>query len=84
MALEVYPNPANYMTTVRYSVESGEEVGIGIYNIVGKKLLDIDAGIRPPGYHTEHVDMANLVPGIYIVALRTGARTAYAKLVVWR
>ena len=36
--LPAYPNPFNNQTTIRYTIKSGQDVTIQVYNLLGKKV----------------------------------------------
>jgi hypothetical protein len=44
-----YPNPFNPSTTIEYTLGSTSLAVIGIYDASGKRVAEIDDGVRPPG-----------------------------------
>ena len=46
-----YPNPFNPSTVIPFSLSSGQEVRLFIYNVLGQKIRTLIEGPMDPGYH---------------------------------
>ena len=81
-SLHVYPNPANGIATLAYSIQSPGWVRLEIYDLMGKRVavpLDVHLGT---GEFEYQLDTGGLVPGIYLCNLTTADDRTMVKLVV--
>lgn len=61
-----YPNPAQGSVTIGYVSRKGELVKIEVYDLLGRKILDLSS----PAINKEiRIDISNLSPGRYIIRL---------------
>ncbi len=72
--LSIYPNPTNtgkiYITS-----KSSAEKRIEIFNVLGKKVLDIVLT-------SKEVNVSSLAPGVYIIKVKEGDSSATRKLII--
>lgn len=71
-SLNVFPNPANALTSISYSLESSSDVEIEIFNLVGEKTKSVFSGNQNAGEHTADIDCTKFSSGIYFMKLSTG------------
>lgn len=65
-----YPNPFNPSTTVRFQVAEGQNISLGLYDALGRKVADLYDGFAEASrYETVRVDGSNLPSGAYTVRL---------------
>jgi hypothetical protein len=82
-----YPNPFNASTTIRYYLPEQTQVTLTVYDILGKKVMDIEnKTVQVQGYHTVVWEAKNSVgmpvsSGIYIVHIKAGKWTRQRKIV---
>jgi len=50
--LNVYPNPTNRDATVSFSLASTQRVEIDVYDVTGRRVARVGAGVYPPGVHS--------------------------------
>jgi hypothetical protein len=68
------PNPARGRATVRVGVPEAGPVEVVVYDAVGRRVAELAAGERAPGWHELAVEAGALAPGVYVVrALAPGA-----------
>lgn len=67
--LQNYPNPFNPITTINYSIPSSQNVSIIIYDILGKKVIDLVNGYKETGDHSIEFDGSNLNSGVYFYVM---------------
>jgi hypothetical protein len=65
MLFNCFPNPFSLQTTVGYSLIGDGWVDVAIYDITGRKVLQIVDRQMPAGYYETVVDAKNLGPGVY-------------------
>lgn len=68
--LSVFPNPSNNSINIRYSTDVNEGVCLCIYNSLGQKMWDKNAGKQVPGVHLFNYSAENLSSGIYFLEVR--------------
>jgi hypothetical protein len=79
-----YPNPFNPSTTIKYSLSRSSNIILELYDILGRKLLDIDAGFRVAGEHIVTLKIDNLPSGVYFYKLSSSYYSITKKLVLLR
>jgi aminopeptidase N len=84
-----YPNPFNAGTTITMRLPGRTYAAIRIYDILGRRIATLSAGVEEPGTHTvrwEGKDDAGspAASGVYIARLETNAHTVARKLLLLR
>ena len=69
--LRNYPNPFNPETTIEYSIPNSTHVELILYNIVGKKVIELENKFKQAGKHKINLNAKNLSSGIYFVHMKT-------------
>jgi len=72
-----YPNPFNPETQIRYAIPEQVHVRMDIYNVTGKKVRTLAAGVMNAGYHSVSWDgrdgFGNAVSGgLYLCRIQAG------------
>jgi len=81
--VNVFPNPANDHTTLSYSLAENADVKIELYDISGKKELDVLNEKQNSGEYRELINLAGLKSGIYLAVIKTDGRASTQKLIVY-
>ncbi len=76
---EVYPNPARKEVTVRYS---GPEAQITLLDTMGKVKLKTDMSATQKKTNTHTLNLSNVKPGVYILAVQSASGQHLHKLIV--
>lgn len=79
-----YPNPFNPITILPLHLNQGNDVSITLYNIYGRKCLDILSGYYAPGDYQIPIHASSLSSGIYIVHIRIGMNKVMQKIVLFK
>jgi len=79
--LETYPNPFNSQMNVLYSVKLSGNVKLTIYDLNGRKVLDLLDSFIEPGNYSISTNMENMAAGTYFLQLRTSDETISKKVV---
>ena len=71
-----YPNPFNAETVINFSLIRGGEIGLDVYNILGRKVANIASGYFPAGNNRVQWEAKNykgedIASGIYFYKLKT-------------
>jgi len=77
---EIYPNPFNPATTIRYSLPADVHVVIRIYNLLGQLVMTHVDGIQTAGTHEVRLNMEGYVSGMYLCTLQAGEYRQTRKL----
>ncbi|HRT68406.1 MAG TPA: T9SS type A sorting domain-containing protein, partial [Bacteroidota bacterium] len=71
----IFPNPAQNVTTLEYTVKGIVNIDIAIYDLLGKKLLNVFSGVQSEGVYSFNIDTKDLLSGSYYITLRCGDKT---------
>jgi hypothetical protein len=78
-----YPNPANDLTTISYSLEqTSKQVSLNITDVTGKTVQIINQGFKAPGVYQISFDAENLSAGVYNYTLQTDLGSVTKKFFV--
>jgi hypothetical protein len=76
-----YPNPFNFSTMIEFSLPKEEHFTMSLYDILGRKILDIYDDTFPAGNYRHRLSM-DLPSGIYLLALNTDDTHITRKMVL--
>ncbi len=77
-----YPNPFNPVTTIQYSLPVLAEVKLAVYDINGRKLVELLNQRVSPGEHQISWDAGNYASGVYFVKLIAGSYSESQKIML--
>jgi len=77
-----FPNPAENVTRISYSLENAERVSIEVFDITGKLVLAQEEGLRPAGEHVIDLSVSNLSAGTYSYTVTVGDSKLSRKMMV--
>ena len=69
--LRNYPNPFRSTTTIEYSIPESSAITLTVYDVYGRKILNLDDGYKLPGTYRINLTGTGLEHGIYIYRLQT-------------
>jgi len=75
-SVNVFPNPFTDNTTLSFSAAEAGQASVVVYNLVGKKVIEINLGNIAAGTQTIDLDFAAMEAGIYLVSLTAGNETS--------
>ncbi len=70
--VDVYPNPFNSSTTVRYNMPVSSSVSIAIYNSNGKQISELQSGVTQAGLNEYTWDASSVSAGVYFLKITNG------------
>jgi len=84
-----FPNPFNPQTVVPFSLPQPGKVRIAVYNLLGQKVVVLEDGHRPAGYHRvvwngRDAQDRSVSSGIYLVRMDAGGYAACKKVLLLR
>ena len=80
--LQNYPNPASEITTVTVNIRKETSFKIDVMNMIGQKVMTVDAGSVKPGMNQVELNVSNLIPGIYFYTVKAGDAEVTKKMMV--
>ena len=81
-ALSVYPNPANEMAHLDYSLDRTRDVKITVYDSQGRVVHSIHPSNQPRGQHQVLLDAKAWGDGLYVVNFSDGKAQSTIRLMV--
>ena len=80
--LNIFPNPFNPTTTIKYSVETRQIMSLRIYDITGQLRETLIDGFIESGSHTIQWNASNQPNGIYFVRLQVQGHSQNQKIIL--
>jgi hypothetical protein len=77
-----YPNPFNTSTQTEFILPREEHINLSMYDIVGRKMVDITDGVYSAGSHKVNITLRDCSSGIYYLVLNTEDTQITRKLVL--
>jgi len=82
--MRIYPNPFERLSTIAFSLSSGDRVDIAVYDLLGRRVETVFNGELERGVHKLSFDAAGYSPGIYFLRFRSRDGVRTGKLMVVR
>lgn len=84
--IEVYPNPTNNHSTIKYKVYEYSKVSISLYDLQGRFITKIIDDYNSKGIHeinlSKYISNLNLASGIYLLAYQNGKVLSSTKCLI--
>lgn len=77
-----YPNPFNPSTNIKFSLPEDSRVVINIYDVLGKKIMELVSGQFVAGNQEVQLNAASLASGLYLYSIETKNFSAVKKMIV--
>lgn len=81
---QLFPNPANQSSTLLFTLKNSEQISISLFDVTGKKVLDITNEEMQKGNQKININTSKLSAGIYICKIQGESGERMLKLVVGR
>lgn len=78
-----YPNPFNPSINVVVALPERANATLGLYSILGRKVLERDLSSLAPGYHAVHLDLSGFATGVYLARFDVESRTRAVRKVMY-
>jgi len=78
-----YPNPATGSTRISYSIPEKTNVNLSVFDLNGKKMIQLVDGVRDRGTHFIQSDVSTLARGVYFYRLQAGNFMETRQMVVY-
>jgi len=77
-----FPNPFNPATTIRYQVSQRTRVVLTVFDLLGRKVMNLVDNIEEPGLKTVRFDATGLSTGIYLYRMQAGSYNQTRKFIL--
>jgi len=77
-----YPNPFNPSTVINYDLPQAGLVKLTIYDILGREVAVLDAGVKPAGKQSIVFHAAEYASGLYFYQLQTGEFNKVKRMII--
>ncbi len=77
-----YPNPASDRTTFTYSLPGDSQISLALYDMTGKKVMNLVNERQCLGTHVLTTDLSTLNSGLYLCRLNAGENSAVIRVAV--
>ncbi|MFC2170587.1 C25 family cysteine peptidase [Calditrichota bacterium] len=81
---DIYPNPFNPVTTVKFSLKESVHVKAVVYNLIGQEVFKLIDDRMNPGYHTATFDGSSLSSGMYFLQFEAGPINEMKKMLLMK
>ena len=78
----VTPNPARANASIRYDLPAAGQVRLALYDVAGRRILNLREGFEAAGVHDAAWSGADLAAGMYFLRLQWEGMTATRSVVV--
>jgi len=85
--VNLFPNPSSGKFSISYTLTTLSKVRIDLYNLNGKHIVTLFDKNRAPGIQMQNFDLNSIsnsaiVPGIYLIQVKSDGFNSYVKLVL--
>ena len=78
----IYPNPFNPITTIKYGLPEYGTVKIAVYDISGRQVTRLVNKIEAPGFHSVAWDASSFPSGLYFIQMKSNDFTETRKVLL--
>jgi hypothetical protein len=83
LSLDVFPNPATSLATIRYEIDTEQAIVIQVIDFTGRLMEELNLGNQAAGEHRKTWNTEYLAQGVYFLRLK-GAQGVYQQVVITR
>ncbi|MDP8240035.1 MAG: T9SS type A sorting domain-containing protein, partial [Candidatus Hatepunaea meridiana] len=80
--VSAYPNPFNSSTLISYGLPEAVKINLNVYDLSGRKVMNLTNGLQQAGNHTIQFNGTNLASGVYLLRLETTDHLTKKKIVL--
>lgn len=70
-----YPNPFNPTTNISFTLSSAQDVDLGVFDLLGRRVTTLTSGLTPAGSYDVPFDGTSLASGMYLYRLTSDEAT---------
>jgi hypothetical protein len=76
-----FPDPFTSGTNISYDLPESAEVHLAVYDLLGRRVVELVDGFREAGTHTMWLDASGMSGGVYLLRLKSGSYTRTERMV---
>ena len=80
----IVPNPVRSLGKVRFSLPSTSHVSLALYDLNGRRVIELRNGIMKSGNYETSFSVEKLNSGVYVCRLQADTQVSVQKLVIIR
>ena len=77
-----YPNPTTGFTAIQFNVLNDSKAEVAIFDITGRKLIQVINEYVPAGQYVYEVDLSVLANGVYYTSILTDEQVATSRTII--
>ena len=86
-SIRVFPNPVNDLLNIQLNLEKAEEINISVFDLTGKKVIQIYSGELSEGEHDLTWNIRDpggvkVSPSVYLLQLQSKSKIELHKIVI--
>ena len=81
-SIMTYPNPTNGFTAIQFNVLQDSKAEVAIFDITGRKLIQVINEYIPAGQYVYEVDLSVLDNGVYYTSILTDDQVATSRTII--
>ena len=71
LGMEIYPNPTQGLTNLRYELDRPGQVTLSVHDITGREMIQLNQNNQSAGQQQMTFDASQLPAGVFLVTLQT-------------
>jgi len=80
--IATFPNPTTGFTTIKFNVLNDSKAEVAIFDITGRKLIQVINEYVPAGQYVYEVDLSVLDNGVYYTSILTDEQVATSRTII--
>jgi hypothetical protein len=79
-----YPNPTTGFTSIQFNILQDSKTEVAIFDITGRKLIQVVNEYVPAGQYVYEVDLSILANGVYYTSILTDEQVATSRTIIFK
>lgn len=81
-SFEIYPNPTNVLTTIRYTLTAPSQINLQLFDITGRSLKTFIDEYKVPGNYSSNLDLRTIQNGVYFFCMQVENNKTIKRFVI--
>lgn len=78
--MQNYPNPFNPSTVIRFTLDTGSQTTLSVFDLLGREVAVLVSGPLAAGAHSASFDASSLTSGMYVYRLTANGKSLTGKM----
>jgi hypothetical protein len=84
LSLQIFPNPFNLSTEIRYTLPKAGDTKIILFDVLGRNVRTLELTDKSAGAHTLRLNAEGMASGVYFVRLESGEQQQTVKVMLMK